>query len=144
MINPPVSTPIPAPPIPTQERESAERKAQDQRRRERRALLFVLGGFVVYAFAQAAVGQLFPRAVLEPIAREKIDLRLDLNTAQAMELIYLPGIGPALAKRIVSDRETNGPFRAVDDIARVRGIGPTLVERVRPYLFVTPEKPQAK
>ena len=48
---------------------------------------------------------------------------LDLNTATAEELDTLPGIGPALAERIVAYRETNGPFEHVEEILEVSGIG---------------------
>ena len=61
-----------------------------------------------------------------PIAR-----RVNLNTATAAELELLPGIGPALAQRIVADREYRGPFRSLNDLDRVSGIGPRLIERLR-------------
>lgn len=48
---------------------------------------------------------------------------LDLNTATAEDLTALPGIGEALAQRIVDYREAHGPFEAVEDIMNVSGIG---------------------
>ncbi|MCW5775837.1 MAG: helix-hairpin-helix domain-containing protein [Phycisphaeraceae bacterium] len=57
---------------------------------------------------------------------------IDLNSASAAELQSLPGIGPALAARIVDDRNANGPFGSVDDLQRVRGVGPITVEKIRP------------
>jgi competence protein ComEA len=48
---------------------------------------------------------------------------LDLNTATAAQLDALPGIGPVLAQRIVDHRTRNGPFRSVDDLRQVSGIG---------------------
>lgn len=48
---------------------------------------------------------------------------LDLNTATAEELTALPGIGEALAARIVAYREANGPFETVEEILEVSGIG---------------------
>lgn len=62
--------------------------------------------------------------------------KLDLNRATAAELELLPRIGPALAKRIIDDRAARGPFRSVDDLARVRGIGGRTVEQLRPYVAV--------
>jgi len=55
----------------------------------------------------------------------------DINRATEAEWDELPGIGPAKARAIVEDRERNGPFRSIDDLARVKGIGPKLLERLR-------------
>jgi len=55
----------------------------------------------------------------------------DINRATVEEWDELPGIGPAKARAIVDDRERNGPFRSIDDLARVKGIGPKLLERLR-------------
>lgn len=49
---------------------------------------------------------------------------VDLNRAGHDELERLPGIGPATAAAIVTDRDLNGPFASVDDLERVAGIGP--------------------
>jgi competence protein ComEA len=46
----------------------------------------------------------------------------------------LPGVGPALAERIVVDRQQNGPFAKVTDLDRVRGIGPAMLERLTPFV----------
>ncbi|MCH7792129.1 MAG: ComEA family DNA-binding protein [Planctomycetes bacterium] len=56
---------------------------------------------------------------------------INVNIASAAELELLPGIGPTLAARIVADREANGPFASLDDVARVRGIGPRTVDKIR-------------
>jgi competence ComEA-like helix-hairpin-helix protein len=57
--------------------------------------------------------------------------RVDLNRADAKELETLPGIGPALAQRIVEYRQRSGYFRVPGDLLRVRGIGPAKLERIR-------------
>lgn len=49
--------------------------------------------------------------------------KIDLNTATAVELMTLPGIGEKRAEAIVADREANGPFRVPEDLTRVDGIG---------------------
>ena len=56
---------------------------------------------------------------------------VDVDRATAPELERLPGIGPALARRIVEERERGGPFGSERGLERVRGIGPKLVERLR-------------
>ncbi|MDO8338281.1 MAG: ComEA family DNA-binding protein, partial [Microcella sp.] len=48
---------------------------------------------------------------------------VNLNSADAAGLETLPGVGPALAARIIAWREENGPFRAVDELLAVSGIG---------------------
>jgi len=52
---------------------------------------------------------------------------ININSATMEELIMLPGIGPALAQRIVDDRSAHGPFVSVEDLERVSGIGPKTI-----------------
>jgi competence protein ComEA len=71
--------------------------------------------------------------------RETISFQLDVNSADWPEWTLLPEIGETLAKRIVESREREGPFRDLDDLRRVRGIGPRTLEKIRPYLQPVPE-----
>lgn len=57
--------------------------------------------------------------------------RIDINAATAEELDTLPGIGAAKAQAIVNEREKNGRFRSVEDLLRVKGIGPKLLEKMK-------------
>ena len=59
---------------------------------------------------------------------------LDLNRATLSELDALPGIGPVLAGRIAAHRSRAGPFRRPEDLLAVRGVGPRLLERLRPWI----------
>lgn len=56
--------------------------------------------------------------------------QLDLNGADAAALTRLPGVGEGLARRIVEYRDEHGPFRTLDDLDNVPGIGPALLRRV--------------
>lgn len=62
------------------------------------------------------------------------DSAVDVNTATVEELVKVPGIGDALAQRIVEFRSKNGPFERVDDLLKVRGIGEKSLEKLRPHL----------
>jgi competence protein ComEA len=63
-------------------------------------------------------------------------LIVNINRADAAELELLPGIGPALAQRIVEHRARHGRFRRIDDLVAVKGIGPRTLERIRPFVRV--------
>ena len=74
-----------------------------------------------------------PAAVVEPDAASG---RLDLNTATEEELEALPGIGPALAERIVVYRTENGPYLSVEELLLVRGIGEKTLQKLEAYVTV--------
>lgn len=57
--------------------------------------------------------------------------RIDLNTATEAELEALPGVGPAIARRIIAGR----PYRSVEDLRRVQGIGPTRIAEIGPHVI---------
>jgi len=71
-----------------------------------------------------------PGAVTSSGSQRKNDL-IDINTADAKTLEMLPGIGPKTAEAIIRHREQEGPFRCVDDLLSVKGIGPTKLEAIR-------------
>lgn len=71
------------------------------------------------------------RATAQPIAPVG---PVDVDRADATELDRLPGIGPALAQRIVDDRELRGAFGSLERLQDVRGIGPALAARLAPLV----------
>lgn len=60
---------------------------------------------------------------------------LDMNAAGTQELEELPGIGPALAERIVDHRAEHGPFAGPEALMDVPGIGPATWEDIRPFVY---------
>lgn len=64
------------------------------------------------------------------------DDKININTATAEELDQLPGIGPSKAKKIVDYRQQNGPFKAIEDIEKVSGIGPQTFENIKDFITV--------
>jgi competence protein ComEA len=61
---------------------------------------------------------------------------IDLNRATTIELTRLPGIGPALARRIVDTRDTDGRFARIDELGRVRGMSARKIEMLRAFVTV--------
>jgi competence ComEA-like helix-hairpin-helix protein len=63
--------------------------------------------------------------------------KVDLDYATADEIEALPGIGPALARRVIANRDSSGAFGGLEALCSVSGIGKTLVERLRPLVTFT-------
>ena len=61
---------------------------------------------------------------------------IDLNRATTVELTQLPGIGPALARRIVDTRDAEGPFARIANLGRVRGMSARKAEKLRAFVTI--------
>lgn len=61
---------------------------------------------------------------------------VDVNNASENELQRLKGVGPAIAKRIYEYRQKNGKFKSVEDLIKVRGIGPAKLEKMRSQILI--------
>jgi competence protein ComEA len=61
---------------------------------------------------------------------------VNLNSATKDELVALPGIGPAKAQAIIDYRKTHGPFKSVEELKDVKGIGAKRFEKLKPELTV--------
>jgi competence protein ComEA len=66
-----------------------------------------------------------------------LGLPLDLNSAGATDLDALPGIGPALAQRIVAYRQQHGPFKKIEDLLQISGIGTKLLDKIKSHLIIS-------
>lgn len=72
---------------------------------------------------------------VQPLSGERSsDFRVNINTADAVTLETLPGIGPALAQRILDYRQSHGPFVRAEDIMEVSGIGEATFEKLRDHI----------
>ena len=63
--------------------------------------------------------------------------KIDINRAELWLLEALPGIGEVLAQRIADYRSENGPFRRIEDLLKVSGIGPATFEKIKDYITVS-------
>jgi competence protein ComEA len=81
----------------------------------------------------------FCAALLPGFAAAAAEGKVNVNQAGAEELALLPRIGPSTAGRIVEFREENGPFRALEDLMLVRGIGEKTFELLEPYVALEGE-----
>ena len=69
-------------------------------------------------------------------SKEGIKEPIGINTAGLKDLVRLPNIGPVTAVKIYKFRETEGPFKCVEDIEKVEGIGPAIFAGIRYYIKV--------
>lgn len=89
-----------------------------------------------------AICSLFPVPLL---AKKKPPVApVNINTANSEELQLVPGIGPVTAEKILQMRKSYGPFKSVDDLRAIRGIGPKRLEKMRKYLTVGKAASQKK
>ena len=62
--------------------------------------------------------------------------KIDLNTATKSQLVTLPGIGEAMAERIILHREEKGSFKSINDLKKIKGIGEKKFEKLKPHIEV--------
>lgn len=75
-----------------------------------------------------------PLLEVRRLESRKAEFQIDINHATWVEWMQLPGIGETMARQIVADREERGPFTSIDDVSRVKGIGPLRLREMRPHL----------
>ena len=87
----------------------------------------VVDGQQVVVPAEGAAGPASSPGTGDAVASPKVAI----NSATAEQLETLPRIGPALAARIIAQRDAHGPFRSIDDLGEVGGIGPKILAGLR-------------
>jgi competence protein ComEA len=92
----------------------------------------------VLTIDQVAAGAGPPAATAgaSPAASATSGAQVDINRASAAELEALPGVGPSTAQKIVDDRTANGPFKRIEDLMRVSGIGEKKFDSLKDYVSV--------
>jgi competence protein ComEA len=75
------------------------------------------------------------KSLLTTPARRPVRFPINLNKAPLHDFLELPGIGEKLAERIVQYRKHNGPFKNIEDLRKVKGIGKKRMERLRPLVI---------
>ena len=84
-----------------------------------------------------AAGKTAKSAGAQDVVESAIVAQVNLNSADEETLTNLPGIGPKTATRIHEYRQANGPFKSVDDLLKVKGIGPKVLEKIKPHATVS-------
>lgn len=69
---------------------------------------------------------------------------IDLDRAQEWEILSLPKIGPTLARRILANRDSLGPFGSLDELRRVKGVGEAVVDAITPYVTFSQQPRQSR
>ena len=125
--------------------------------RERAALLFLAVSLVVgsvlalmdyrnpamledFNVIRGAVQAPAPLTVADPVLHDeqwaggKPSELVGLNSSSAEQLEQLPGVGPVMAERILEFRNANGPYKKIEDLLKVRGIGDRTLTKLRPLV----------
>jgi competence protein ComEA len=97
--------------------------------------LAVVAVFLLIALPVLAAEPAAPPAKKAP----ELEGQININTATAEQLVMLPGIGKKTADATIEYRTKNGNFKTIDDFAKVKGIGPKKLEKIKKYLVLEGE-----
>jgi competence protein ComEA len=96
----------------------------------------LLSALVVTLLSISAVSASAQRATKPPVTAPSPVEIVNLNLATAAQIASLPGIGPKTAELIVQYRQKNGPFKKIEEIMNVRGVGEKSFLRIKDRLTV--------
>jgi competence ComEA-like helix-hairpin-helix protein len=84
-----------------------------------------------------------PLIEIDRLPARQYDYQLDINQAPWVEWTLLDGIGEKMARRIIAFRDEHGPFKTIEDVRNVPGIGPKTWEQICPWLMIgkSPNQP---
>jgi competence protein ComEA len=93
-------------------------------------MIFVFGLSTSLTFAEGSSKGENPKASIQSISK------VNINKATVDQLTELKGIGESYAKKIVEYRDKNGPFKKIEDITAVQGIGDKLFEKIKDQITI--------
>lgn len=106
---------------------------------EKKVLLFVFACLFVGILASRYF-KLHPPSKIFPLSREEKILMhkepININTADFNQLVSIPGIGPSLAEAILGYRKTHGPFKEINQLLQVKGIGEKRLQEIAKYVVL--------
>ncbi len=104
-------------------------------RRELLLLAVAVGAALLAGAVTQGIRYVWGRGRVQVTAHTEVvppPARLNVNTATDYELSMLPGIGPVTAQAIIDWRTAHGPFKSLEGLEQVKGIGPKTIEAIRP------------
>ncbi len=101
-----------------------------------RSLLTLVAALALFAVHSTPLEAQATRAARAAAAKPASTAVVNLNTASAAELEGLPGIGAKTAARIVEYRQKNGPFKKIEELMNVRGVGEKNFLKLKPQITI--------
>lgn len=101
-----------------------------------RTLLSIVAVTGLLASLPSAAGAAQGKSAARSAAKPPVTSIININTASATELEALPGIGAKTAARIVEHRQKNGPFKKIEELMNVRGVGEKNFLKLKPQISV--------
>tara|TARA_B100000315_G_C14561997_1_gene580992 strand:- start:892 stop:1242 length:351 start_codon:yes stop_codon:yes gene_type:complete len=99
------------------------------------AILIMAGGFLRFSNADQFKSNLLDKKdTFQSMSVSSYPLVINVNKASSSQLEKIPGIGPVIASRLIRYREVNGPFKTVEELEKVKGLGQKKILAIRDYI----------